>query len=105
MTAIPALTLRDVAAELGRSTDWLKHHWRGEVRAGRLPAPIHERGGLVWSAPVLHAFLVRDQPPEIQAAAAAYRAALSAALAPPDDDVEAWRHKLAAEMSEELAEA
>ncbi len=96
-----ALSLGEVAAELGRSEDWLARHWSDLVSSRGMPAPIHEKGGLVWSAPAIHAWLVRDLPADLQALASAYRAALEAAReAPADrDEIETWRARLDARIT------
>lgn len=92
---LPALTLDDVARELGRSRDWLARHHGDDVSLPGFPAPIHERGGLVWSAPAVWAWLDRDLPDHLRAHAAAYRAALAAAVERPDaDDTAHWRDVL-----------
>lgn len=74
------LTISEVAAELGRSTDWLYDHWRGLVREKKLPPPVmgHDGGALAWSAAQVYATLDKDLPAHLKAAAAAYRAAASA---------------------------
>lgn len=97
---IRALTLGEAAAELGRSESWLARHWQREVSERGMPAPIHEVGGLVWSAPGFYAWLDRGLSPAARATAAAYRAALEAARTPPDDEVEAWRSKLDQELGQ-----
>jgi hypothetical protein len=96
-----ALTLDEVAGELGRAPKWLRDHWPELSRAHGLPAPIHERGGLVWSAPSFFAWLDRGLDDAERAHAAAYRAALEAARHPPiaDDEVEAARERLDARFT------
>lgn len=42
-----ALTAAQVAAEFGRSADWLYAHWQEMVDAKKLPAPLSTSGGLV----------------------------------------------------------
>lgn len=75
-----ALTAADVAAELGRSVDWLHRHWRQLVKSKQLPEPLLGRDGgeLSWSAAQVYAVLDRGLTPRQQAAAAAYRAAAEA---------------------------
>lgn len=81
-----ALSLDEVAAELGRSPAWLRAHWERLCLGQKLPRPIHEMGTLVWSAPGFYAWLDRGLSKEQRAVAAAYRAAFDAAgdLAGPD---------------------
>lgn len=94
-----ALTAADVGRELGRSADWIYDNWRKLVAQKRLPAPIIENGGLTWSAAQLYAVLDRGLTPSQRASAAAYRAALEAALTAPTDfteldDIQASRKRL-----------
>lgn len=74
------LTAAELAAELGRSVDWLYDNWGRLVAEKRLPPPVSgaDGGALAWSAAQVYAMLDRDLPPRIQAAAAAYRAAAAA---------------------------
>lgn len=94
-----ALTAADVGREFGRSADWIYDNWRRLVAEKKLPAPIIEAGGLTWSAAHVYAFLDRHLTAAQRANAAAYRAALEAALAAPGDlseldDIQASRHRL-----------
>lgn len=92
-----SLTAADVAAELGRSPQWLYDNWRRLVAAKQLPKPVVEAGGLAWNAAQVYAVLDRELTPVQRATAAAFRAALAAATAAGDDDeVEAGRRRLAA---------
>jgi hypothetical protein len=72
-----ALTLAQVADELGRSERWLASHWRQMVKDGRLPKPILSTH-LVWSAAHVYAVLDRELTPAQRIAAAGYRAAAAA---------------------------
>jgi hypothetical protein len=95
-----ALTAADVGRELGRSADWVHANWHKLVAEKKLPPPIIEAGGLTWSAAHVYAFLDRGLPPAQRATAAAYRAALAAALTAPGDlteldDIEQSRQRLA----------
>lgn len=76
-----AMTISDVARELGRSTTWLHTHWRDLVAQKKIPAPLIEKGGAVWSQAQFYAFQDRGLTPAQRVAAAAYRAAHAAALA------------------------
>lgn len=75
-----ALTAADVAAELGRSVDWVHKNWRDLVKAGKLPAPLlgGDGGELSWSSAQVYAVLDRALTPKQKAAAAAFRAAAEA---------------------------
>jgi len=77
----PVLSLPELAAELGRSANWLGRNWRGLVEANKIPSPLHEANGgaLVWSRAQVYAYLDRDLPDELKCAAAAIRAGLAAA--------------------------
>lgn len=75
-----ALSLADVARELGKSEDWLGRHWRQLVKDKALPKPILANH-LVWSAAQVYAVLDKDLTPVQRVAAAAYRAAEAAARA------------------------
>lgn len=74
-----ALTAEQVAAELGRSKEWLYDNWKQMVRKQKMPKPtIDNGGGLAWSAAQFYAWLDRDLSKEMKAAAAAFRAAFEA---------------------------
>ncbi len=95
-----ALTLAEVARELGRTDDWLARHLPELIREEGMPKPLHRSGARVWSAAQIYAWLDRNLPPKQRIAAAAYRAALEAATSPvasslmaPDEST-AWRGKL-----------
>jgi len=99
-----ALTAADVGRELGRSADWIYDNWRKLVAEKKLPAPIIEAGGLTWSAAHVYAVLDKSLTPAQRATAAAYRAALAAALTAPDDfteldDIQASRQRLDQRMA------
>lgn len=84
MAALRHLNAAEVAAEFGRSRDWLHRHWRELVRAKKLPPPVSggaDARDLAWSAAQVYAVLDKDLPPPLKAAAAAYRAAASAYIA------------------------
>lgn len=94
-----ALSAADVGRELGRSADWIHSNWQKLVAEKKLPPPIIETGGLTWSAAQVYAVLDRHLPPAQRAGAAAYRAALAAALQAPGDlseldDIEQSRLRL-----------
>lgn len=102
--SLHALNAAQVAAQFGRSADWLYDNWRDLVAAKRLPAPISETGGLAWNAAQVYAVLDRGLTREQRALAAAYRAALTAATASratldEDDAVAAGRARLAARFA------
>lgn len=86
------LTLAELAAELGRSPDWLYRHWRDLVAKKKLPKPLSgfEDGPLAWSAAQVYAYLDRDLPAHLKCVVAAYRAAAAAydaSHADPDEAV------------------
>ena len=89
-----ALSLRDVARELGRTEDWVQRNWQQLVADKKMPPPLHPTGSLQWSAPGFFAWLDRDLPAPLRPHAAAYRAAYDAATAPPQDDVADARERL-----------
>ncbi|MFP3921950.1 MAG: hypothetical protein ACLFU3_09625 [Dichotomicrobium sp.] len=93
-----ALTLNEVAAELGRSPSWLASNWKKLVARHGMPAPVIEGGLLSWSAAQLYAWMDRDLPDDLKPVAAAYRAALAAAADPSAritaDETQAWRDHL-----------
>lgn len=80
-----ALSLADVARELGRSEDWVARNWQHLADRKGMPRPLHPNGTLAWSSPGFYAWLDKDLPPALRPHAAAYRAAFAAALAPADD--------------------
>lgn len=85
------LTVDEVAAELGRSTYWVYRNWRDLVAKRRMPRPVSGADGggtLAWSAAHFYAWLDRDLPPELKAAATAYRAAAAAYVVSHIDDDE-----------------
>jgi predicted DNA-binding transcriptional regulator AlpA len=89
------LTAREVADELGRSTDWLYRNWKTLVGQG-MPAPITEGSMLAWSRAQFYAWADRDLPQDLKGATAAYRAALDAYASPSTEPehVGAWRDRL-----------
>lgn len=96
---MPALTVPDVARELGRAPGWLYDNWQRLVSEKKIPPPIIEAGGLTWSAAQLYAYLDKPLTPAQRAIAAAYRAAHDAAAAAPrnldeQDEIEASRARL-----------
>lgn len=72
------LDAHDVAAEFGRSADWLYGRWRELVAAKKLPPPIAEDGKLRWNAAQVYAVLDKPLTREARVYASAYRAALAA---------------------------
>lgn len=102
--SLRALDASQVAAEFGRSPSWLHLHWRELVAAKRLPPPIAEAGGLAWNAAQVYAVLDKGLTAEQRTLAAAYRAALTAAVASrrdidQDDAVAAARQRLASKFA------
>ena len=93
-----ALTITDVARELGRSPEWLGRNYPMLVRSGKLPPPLLERGGVTWSAPQVYAYLDKTVPPAMRKIAAAYRAAYEAATTAKDDQITSARAALDAEF-------
>lgn len=100
MSASTTLNAAELARELGRSESWVHENWRTEVKARRLPQPLH--GGvrpLVWSRAHVYALLDAPLTPPQRLAAAAYRAAEQAALeaagvSTEQLDAADWRAKL-----------
>jgi predicted DNA-binding transcriptional regulator AlpA len=72
------LDAAQVGAEFGRSKRWIYDNYKRLVAEGRLPPPIMEEGHLIWQAAQVYAFLDRKLTPQIQALAAAFRAAVAA---------------------------
>ncbi len=87
-----SLDVHQVAAELGRSGDWLYGNWRDLVKARKLPPPVVEKGGLAWNAAQVYAVLDKPLTRDQRIAAAAFRAALAAAEREPE--VAAGRRRL-----------
>lgn len=77
----PAMTIVEVAAELGRAETWMRDHWRELVAREAMPAPVNgiASGALVWSRAQIYAWLDRELTQPMQIASAAYRAAAAAA--------------------------
>jgi predicted DNA-binding transcriptional regulator AlpA len=82
--AARSLTATQVAAELGRSRDWLYANWRQLVTDEKMPPPVGEQGCLAWNAAQFYAWLDRGLTPAQRAACAAYRAAMDAYRGEPD---------------------
>lgn len=82
-----ALTLRELAAELGRSESWLYSNWERLVRHKHLPAPLLDHGPPSWSAAQVYAVLDAKLTPAQRAAAFAFRAALDAAVSAPSSRI------------------
>lgn len=82
--AARSLTATQVAAEFGRSRDWLYAHWQRLVASEKMPPPVQEDGCLAWNAAQFYAWLDRDLTPPQRAACAAYRAAMDAYRGEPD---------------------
>lgn len=99
-----ALTADQVAAELGRSKEWLYDNHKRLTRDKKMPRPIVDGGTLTWSAAHFYAWLDRDLPKDQKAAVAALRAVYDAAMKafvthdPRADDeaaeVERWKRGL-----------
>lgn len=93
-----ALTIDDIARQMGRSRDWLSDHWRDLVAAKKLPPPLVERGTPTWDAAQVYAMRDRHLPAAVRATAAAIRAAYDAAASPEsalyEDELAQWRDKL-----------
>lgn len=77
----PNMTLAEVAAELGRSPDWLGRQWANLCQTDDMPLPVRAIGMLAWNRAQFYAWLDRDLPPEMRTSAMAYRAAAAAAAA------------------------
>lgn len=95
-----ALSIKEVAAELGRSADWLQRHWRELVERKVLPPPLPGEGTLAWSAAQLYAVLDKPLTREQRALAAAFRAAEAVARQTAGgeadrDEIEASRARIA----------
>lgn len=78
-----ALTVTELAAELGRSKEWLYEHWQHLCEKKGMPRPLIEGGSLSWSAPQIYAWMDRPLTKEQRACTAAYRAAFEAAIIAP----------------------
>jgi len=95
------LSARDVAEELGRSTEWLYANWRKLKDDENLPAPISGGGRgseLKWSAVQFYMWMDKDLPKALRDSCAAYRAAIEAARLTPATSasalVDEWEAKL-----------
>ena len=101
-----ALSITDVAAELGKSNDWLYRHWETLAKSSGFPRPIIEAGNPSWSAPHVYAWIDRHLPKEKRIAAAAYRAAEQAARAAMahDPDTELTDADWGAKLQKKFAE-
>lgn len=74
-----SLNVAEVAAEMGRSTQWVYTHWRRLAAKEGMPMPVRgEDPPLMWSAAQFYAWLDRDLPEKLKASAAAFRAAAAA---------------------------
>lgn len=93
--ATPALTIRDVAAELGRSEAWVY------ANTEKLPAPIISDGKMTWSAPAFYAWMDRKVPEDLKPLTAVYRALLAVAAMPKD----LMQSQLSVEAAEEADRA
>lgn len=94
-----ALTAEELAAEFGRSKQWIYEHWKRLVAEGRLPPPLMEAGHLVWSKAQVWAYLDKPLPPKFQGLVAAHRACLDVARTTPaerigDEVIERDRERL-----------
>ena len=95
-----ALSLRDVARELGRTEEWTARNHAYLTQKKGMPAPLHPNGTLVWSAPQFYAWLDSELPAALRPHAAAYRAAFDAAQASgTDDDLAAARSRIKERIS------
>ena len=70
------LTIDDVANELGRSRDWMYRNWPTLVAKDQMPKPIGKHP-LVWNDAQIYAWIDRQLDPNMKAASAAMRAAIS----------------------------
>lgn len=82
-----ALSIVDLARVLGKSQDWLRDHWRKLVRDKKLPPPLLDEGHPTWDAGQVYAMIDAKLPAAVRANAAAYRAALEAAVLSPRDAI------------------
>lgn len=73
-----ALTVDDVATELGKSRGWLAANWRRLCRDERLPTPVIENGHPTWDPAQFYAWKDREVAAELRPIVAAYRAAFDA---------------------------
>jgi hypothetical protein len=80
-----ALTLDDIARELGRSIDWAHKNWERLVAAGKLPPPLVTSGSPTWDPAQVYAVRDKALTPPQRAIAAAFRAAIDAAHMLPAD--------------------
>lgn len=72
-----ALSVRDVAAELGRSADWVLRNRDALERKG-MPRPVIDTAPYTWNAIQFYAWLDRDLPPAVSERCAVIRAARTA---------------------------
>lgn len=79
---VRAMTMGEVARELGWSYKRFREGWRQLVNQEKLPAPLLGAEPPRWSAAQMYAFLDKKLTKQQRAAAAAYRAAFEAASAP-----------------------
>jgi hypothetical protein len=93
--ATQALTINDVAAELGRSAAWVY------ANAHKLPEPIISDGKMTWSAPAFYAWMDQKVPENLKPLTAVYRALMAVAAMPRD----AMQQQLTTEAAEEADRA
>ncbi len=77
------LNTAQLAAQIGKSKDWVYHNWKKLVQDG-MPPPIQD-GQLIWSAVQVYAWLDRNLSDDLKITVAAYRAATEAAKTAPKD--------------------
>lgn len=94
-----ALSINDLARVYGKGPQWMRDHWRNLVAAKKLPPPILEVGTPTWDAGQVYAMIDAKLPAAVRANAAAFRAAVEAAVLAPrdaiaDDEIAEARRKL-----------
>ncbi len=88
------LNTAQLAAQIGKTKDWVYHNWKKLVQDG-MPPPI-QKGQLIWSTVHIYAWLDRDLTGDLKNTVAAYRAATEAAKTVPEQapDLIDWDAKI-----------
>lgn len=83
---IKAVSTRELAEMFGKSYAWMGANWRSLVKKKVLPPPLlGDEGHPTWDAAQVYAFMDGKLPAAARANAAAFRAALDAAISAPTD--------------------
>ena len=76
------LNTAQLAAQIGKSKDWVYRHWKELVEKDGMPPPI-QKGQLIWSSAQIYTWIDRNLQDDLKASVTAYRAALEAAKSAP----------------------